>query len=302
MASNDELKDEELVDFEGSDYDIDGDYEEGEEELDDEEKVEEASVQQFLDLAQGEPHDCSDAGIPHSGSSPKIIEGYEAGGTKDTKAGALRAENTLKVVKKGDAEAVQALKPAETDAHRALYNREVMGSSITSIIQAVSIPEKGLGMTCQVSSRMDVVAQSTNAESIGARQLQIGTKDLELTGIRREGNDISGPAPGICTDSSGCHSESELVDGSPRLVSSSKPDLEDGELDETAVPQNCGLSTEEEVNNKTSGREKKRKLEGLGMQRHMDGYIAKEEEEETGDFAGKLHHSLGSGVAIFEPQ
>ncbi|MCO5547507.1 hypothetical protein L7F22_000957 [Adiantum nelumboides] len=298
MASDDELKDEELVDFEGSDYDIDGDYEEGEEEGDNEEKVEEASAQQFLDLAQGEHHDFSDAGIPHSGSSSKIMEGYEAGGTKDTKASALRAENTLKEAKKGDVEAVQALKPAERDAHRALYNEEVMGSSITGIIQAVSIPEKGLGMTCQVSSRMDVVAQSTNAESIGARQLPIGTKDLELTGIRCEGNDISGPAPGTCTDSSGCHSESELVDGSPRLVSSSKPDLEDGELDETAVPQNCGLSIEEEVNDQISGREKKRKLEGSGMQRHMDGYFAKQEGEETGDFAGKLHQSLGSEKAM----
>ncbi|KAI5075105.1 hypothetical protein GOP47_0009181 [Adiantum capillus-veneris] len=240
MASDDELKDEELVDFE---------------------------------------------------------ESSEPGGLDYIKPSALRAENILNEAKEREVEAAVALEPAEKDANGALQNQEAIVSTTAGLIHAVTIPENVFGVASCGSRRTGVVAQSINAESSCQGQPDCWSRKMEIAGIRRDANDTSGTAPGMHIDASGDHSETELAESRPRLVPSSKPDLEDGELDETAVPQNYALTAEEEVNDQISGREKKRKLESSGTERHIDGYFVKQVAE-TGDLAEKQHQSLGSDKAM----
>lgn len=251
MASDDELKDEELVDFEGSDYDIDGDYEEVEEE-EDEAEEKEVVAQQPPDLVRGEHHNQPDAVALLSGcngasatsrssavGNSKSVESSAFGCSEDVKRTASVAFEPLKDSKNEALEASEALEREERGASGASQSQEVFGSTIVVPIHVVRSPQKASGITCAVSTKVDAAAQSTNEESLCSKQLEnrggvMEIEDSTAIGTQRDANAISGPAPSMRSDVSGAHCTSELVEGRPALPSINL-DLEDGELDETAV-------------------------------------------------------------------
>lgn len=265
MASDDELKDEELVDFEGSDYELDCDYEELED-VEEEEEEEDAVQQQRSDLLQMELHGRSDAEALQESSNETLKSSAflgshnleNTGGSKSSST--CEASETLRDAGKGkEASActealgtprdagiealvcVEASEAPERGSNGALgipeFDETLVSTTAGSMNIVTSLP-KASETSCQASSREAVKSQSASNESSGVQQLR-NKKDGMENGVIEEARDekdkkaILGPAPISLLDSSNAHCTLESVDN--RLVKLSKPDLEDGELDESAV-------------------------------------------------------------------